>query len=60
LDIAATHARSLQTTADELFGANDSLRWQRVQLFNVPDALDVLSTGNTSGKGSSLVKRCLS
>lgn len=45
LDIAATHARSLQTTADELFGANDSLRWQRVQLFNVPDALDVLSTG---------------
>lgn len=48
LDIAATHARALQTTADELFGANDSLRWARVQLFNVPDALDVLSTGMSS------------
>lgn len=48
LDVSATHARALQTTADELFGANDSLRWQRVQLFNVPDALDVLSTGKSS------------
>lgn len=48
LDVSATHARALQTTADELFGANDSLRWQRVQLFNVPDSLDVLSTGEPS------------
>lgn len=54
LDVSATHARALQTTADELFGANDSLRWQRVQLFNVPDALDVLSTGEPSPPHSPL------
>lgn len=45
LDIAANHARALQTTADELFRANGLLAFQRVPLFNVPDALDVLSTG---------------
>jgi hypothetical protein len=45
LDIAASHARALQTAADELFRANASLALQRVPLFNVPDALDVLSTG---------------
>lgn len=45
LDIAANHARALQSAADELFRANGMLLWQRVPLFNVPDALDVLSTG---------------
>lgn len=45
LDIAANHARALQTTADELFRANGLLLFQRVPLFNVPDALDVLATG---------------
>lgn len=45
LDIAAHHARALQSTADELFRANGLLTVQRVPLFNVPDALDVLSTG---------------
>jgi hypothetical protein len=45
LDNAAAHARNLQTTADELFRANQQLLWQRLPLFNVPDALDVLSTG---------------
>ena len=45
LDRAASHARALQTTADELFKANGMLLFQRVPLFNVPDALDVLATG---------------
>lgn len=48
LDIAASHARALQTAADELFRTNGMLLWQRVPLFNVPDALDVLSTGEDS------------
>jgi hypothetical protein len=45
LDIAAQHARHLQTAADELFKANNDLRYGRVPLFNIPSALDVLSTG---------------
>jgi hypothetical protein len=45
LDLAATHARALQTTADSLFESNGLLCFNRVQLFNVPDALEVLSTG---------------
>jgi hypothetical protein len=45
LDIAAQHARHLQTAADELFKANEDLRFGRVPLFNIPSALDVLSTG---------------
>jgi hypothetical protein len=45
LDIAAQHSRHLQTAADELFKANEDLRMGRVPLFNIPSALDVLSTG---------------
>jgi Mediator complex subunit MED14 len=45
LDVSATHARALQSAADELFRANSELRLQRVPLFNIPDALEVLCTG---------------
>jgi hypothetical protein len=45
LDIAAQHTRHLQTAADELFKTNEVLRTGRVPLFNIPSALDVLSTG---------------
>lgn len=45
LDVAAGHARALTTAADELVRANGELRFHRLPLFNVPDALDVLSTG---------------
>jgi len=45
LDVAASHARSLTAAADELVRTNEGLRWMRVGLFNIPDALDVLSSG---------------
>ncbi len=45
LDVAATHARALQSAADELYAANQHLKALRVPLFDVASALDVLSTG---------------
>ncbi|WIA18957.1 hypothetical protein OEZ85_003626 [Tetradesmus obliquus] len=54
LDIAAQHARHLQTAADELFKANGELRSGRVPLFNIPSALDVLSTGTYSSLPASI------
>ncbi|KAF6258599.1 hypothetical protein COO60DRAFT_1101947 [Scenedesmus sp. NREL 46B-D3] len=54
LDIAAQHARHLQTAADELFKANEDLRFGRVPLFNIPSAMDVLSTGTYSSLPASI------
>jgi hypothetical protein len=45
LDVAAGHARALQAAADELFKANMDLRFNRVPLLNVHDAVDVLGSG---------------
>jgi hypothetical protein len=48
LNKCANHARALQQAADELFHANVNLRFNRVPLFNVQAALDVIASGGHS------------
>lgn len=45
LDVAASHARSLMTAADELYGVNQHLKFLRVPIYDIQSASDILSTG---------------
>eukprot|EP00877_Chromochloris_zofingiensis_P002782 jgi/Chrzof1/12504/Cz06g36200.t1 len=54
LDVAASHARSLMTAADELYGVNQHLKFLRVPIYDIQSASDILSTGTYPSLPSSI------